>query len=125
MIRRPPGSTRSDTLFPLATLFRSDECRGRRGREESSAPKLERYTFDVPRRSDLPAGERGLQESLATAKGVTLAKNLGNLPGNLCTPSYLAEQAKKLATQYPLKAKILDKADMEKDRKSTRLNSSH
>ncbi|HEY9547365.1 MAG TPA: leucyl aminopeptidase [Solimonas sp.] len=95
-------------------FYRFDECRGRRGREESSAPKLERYTFDVPRRSDLPAGERGLQESLATAKGVTLAKNLGNLPGNLCTPSYLAEQAKKLATQYPLKAKILDKADMEK-----------
>src|SRR3546814_19221682 len=31
MIRRPPGSTRTDTLFPYTTLFRSD--RGSRGRE--------------------------------------------------------------------------------------------
>lgn len=94
--------------------YRFDDCRGAKSREEASAPKLERYTFDVPRRSDLPAGERGLQESLAVAKGVALAKDLGNLPGNICTPTYLAEQAKKLATQYPLKAKILDKTDMEK-----------
>src|SRR3546814_3984337 len=27
MIRRPPRSTRTDTLFPYTTLFRSDECR--------------------------------------------------------------------------------------------------
>src|SRR3546814_11916232 len=28
MIRRPPGSTRTDTLFPYTTLFRSDEAEG-------------------------------------------------------------------------------------------------
>src|SRR3546814_7614587 len=27
MIRRPPRSTRTDTLFPYTTLFRSQECR--------------------------------------------------------------------------------------------------
>ncbi|NKF23294.1 leucyl aminopeptidase [Solimonas marina] len=94
--------------------YRFDECRGEKARGEISAPKLERYTFDVPRRSDLPAGERGLAEALATAKGVALAKDLGNLPGNICTPTYLAERAKKLAAQYPIKTKILEKADMEK-----------
>src|SRR3546814_2733587 len=40
MIRRPPRSTRTDTLFPYTTLFRSavefagdagEECRGQRG----------------------------------------------------------------------------------------------
>src|SRR3546814_16575452 len=30
MIRRPPRSTRTDTLFPYTTLFRSVEGRGRR-----------------------------------------------------------------------------------------------
>lgn len=94
--------------------YRFDECRGAKAREEAPAPKLERYTFDVPRRSDLPAAERGLAEALATAKGVALARDLGNLPGNICTPTYLAEQAKKLAAQYPMKAKILEAADMEK-----------
>ncbi|HEX4894864.1 MAG TPA: leucyl aminopeptidase [Solimonas sp.] len=94
--------------------YRFDECRGEKAREDLPTYKLERYTFDVPRRSDLPAGERGLAEALATAKGVALAKNLGNLPGNLCTPTYLAEQAQKLAKQYPVKTKVLERADMEK-----------
>jgi leucyl aminopeptidase len=105
----------AQALFATEDVFyRFDECRGAKAREELNTPKLERYTFDVPRRSDLPAGERGLIESLATAKGVRLAKDLGNLPGNICTPAYLADQAKKLAAQYPLKTKILEEADMEK-----------
>ena len=94
--------------------YRFDDCRGEKAREELPSYKLERYTFDVPRRSDLPAGERGLQEALAISKGVALTKNLGNLPGNLCTPTYLAEQARKLAQRYPIKTKILEQADMER-----------
>src|SRR3546814_3847541 len=35
MIRRPPGSTRTDTLFPYTTLFRSPGRQGRRGRGQS------------------------------------------------------------------------------------------
>ena len=103
------------TLVTEDTFYRFDECRGAKAREQITPLKLERYTFDVPRRSDLPVGERGLAEALATAKGVALAKDLANLPGNICTPTYLAEQAKKLATQYPaIKTKILEKAEMEK-----------
>jgi len=96
------------------TWYRFDDCRGEKAREELPSYKLERYTFDVPRRSDLPAGERGLAEALAISKGVALAKDLGNLPGNLCTPTYLAEQARKLAQTYPIKTKILERADMER-----------
>jgi leucyl aminopeptidase len=94
--------------------YRFDACRGEKAREGLSTYKLERYTFDVPRRADLPAGERGLAEASAIAKGVRLAKDLGNLPGNICTPTYLAEQAKKLAAGTPIKARILDEAEMEK-----------
>ena len=105
------------TQAVLATqevYYRFDECRGAKAREKETPAKLERYTFDVPRRSDLPSGERGLVEALAIDKGVTLAKNLSNLPGNLCTPTYLADEARKLATGSPIKTKILEKADMEK-----------
>src|SRR3546814_11387991 len=35
MIRRPPGSTRTDTLFPYPTLFRSDGARLDRGPDAS------------------------------------------------------------------------------------------
>jgi leucyl aminopeptidase len=94
--------------------YRFDDCRGDKAREELPSYKLERYTFDVPRRSDLPAGEKGLNEALAIAKGVSLSKTLGNLPGNICTPTYLAGEAVKLGKQYPIKTKILDMAEMEK-----------
>jgi leucyl aminopeptidase len=46
--------------------------------------------------------------------GVELAKDLGNLPGNICTPTYLADQAKQLAKSHGLGVDILDRADMEK-----------
>src|SRR3546814_9014495 len=39
MIRRPPRSTRTDTLFPYTTLFRSAEMRARIKEDESSVPQ--------------------------------------------------------------------------------------
>lgn len=97
-------------------FYRMDTMRGAQSKEQLPAYKLERITFDVPRRSDLPAGEQGLAEALAVAKGVSLAKDLGNLPGNICTPTYLAETAQRLASENPglLKIKVLEEADMEK-----------
>ncbi|MCH9826116.1 MAG: leucyl aminopeptidase [Gammaproteobacteria bacterium] len=102
-------------LSTLDTYYRFDECRGTAARRTLPVYKLERLTFDVPRRSDLPAAERGLSEAMAIGAGVDLAKNLGNLPGNYCTPSYLADVAQGLAKQYKsVKAKVLEQADMEK-----------
>src|SRR3546814_13783671 len=45
MIRRPPRSTRTDTLFPYTTLFRSWHIKGRRGqeREEQTADAAEAH----------------------------------------------------------------------------------
>ncbi|MBI2384152.1 MAG: leucyl aminopeptidase [Gammaproteobacteria bacterium] len=94
--------------------YRFDDMRGAKAREDLPQYKLERITFDVPRRSDLPAGEQGLKEALAMNQGATLAKNLGNLPGNICTPSYLAEQAKKIAGPHPIKVRVIDRDEMEK-----------
>jgi len=51
----------------------------------------------------------------ALSKGVNTAKDLGNLPGNVCTPSYLAEQAEDLAkTSKNFKVKVLEESDLEK-----------
>jgi len=54
----------------------------------------------------------GIQEACAIANGVALAKDLSNLPGNLCTPSYLANQARKLGKSHKLKVNVLDEAKM-------------
>jgi leucyl aminopeptidase len=96
------------------TYYRFDDCRGEKAREDLPTYKLERLTFDVPRRSDLPAGEQGLTEALAISNGVALAKNLGNLPGNICTPTYLAETAEQLGATHGFKVKILEESDMRK-----------
>ncbi len=50
----------------------------------------------------------------AIADGAELAKDLGNLPGNICTPTYLAEQAQKIARDLPVKCEVLERKDMEK-----------
>ena len=94
--------------------YRFDEMRGDKAREDLPSYKLERFTFDVPRRSDLPAGEQGLAEGLAIAKGLKLTKNLANLPGNVCTPTYLAEQAVQVGKTYPIVTKILEREDCAK-----------
>ena len=45
---------------------------------------------------------------------MNLAKDLGNLAPNICTPTYLAEQAVRIAKAYKLKATVLEQKDMEK-----------
>jgi leucyl aminopeptidase len=43
-----------------------------------------------------------------------LACSLGNLPGNVCTPTYLGERALALSTEFPdLKATVLERKDIE------------
>ncbi len=63
--------------------------------------------------SDTNAEE--LPKAQAVAKGMSLTKTLGNLPGNVCTPTYLAEQALELETKSSkLNVTILEESDMEK-----------
>lgn len=99
-------------LVTEAEFYRFDSMRGEKAREDLPQHKLERLTFDVPRRSDLPAGERGLNEAEAIAKGVNLAKDLANLPGNICTPTYLADTAVKLGQEHGFPVKVLEESDM-------------
>jgi leucyl aminopeptidase len=58
--------------------------------------------------------DAALAEAQATADGVALARTLGNLPSNICTPGYLADQAKKLAREFKLAVEVLERRDLEK-----------
>lgn len=75
---------------------------------------LASLTINVSSRSDLARGETGLRQGLAVASGMELAKDLGNLPPNVCTPAYLAEQAGELARDYGFQLEVLERDDMEK-----------
>ncbi len=93
-------------------LYRFDVLKSKK---DTTRRPLRKIVLTVPSRRDLPDGESAVREGLAIADGVSLAKDLGNLPGNICTPTYLAEQATKMAKEFgPLTTKVLEEADMEK-----------
>ena len=75
---------------------------------------LRKIILPVPTRRELSAGETAVRLGKAISAGVTLARDLGNLPGNICTPTYLAQQAEALEKPGGIKTRILEEADMEK-----------
>ncbi len=102
---------RQATIIALETLYRFDQLKSKK--EDVRRP-LRKLTFCVARRSELPAAELALAEGQAIADGQKLMKDLANLPGNYCTPTYLAEQAQVLAKEFGLGIEVLERADMEK-----------
>lgn len=81
--------------------------------EETRRP-LRKFIFSVNGRGQLMQGEEAVRRGVAISSGITLSKNLANLPANICTPEYLATQAKKLASQHAqLKTSILEENEME------------
>ena len=58
---------------------------------------------------------RALGEGRAIGDGINFARELGNLPANICTPSYLASEARSLARRHDaVSCKVLDEKQMEK-----------
>jgi leucyl aminopeptidase len=74
---------------------------------------LRKLTLSVPQRSDLTAGEAAAARGLAMAHGMDLARDLGNLPGNICTPAHLAERAEALAQELGFKCEVLERSKLE------------
>ena len=65
--------------------------------------------------SESKIAREALVDGGAIADGIELARTLGDLPGNVCTPSYLASQARKLGkTCSYLKVSVMDEAGMKK-----------
>ncbi len=54
----------------------------------------------------------GIDKGMAIASGMALTRMLGDMPSNVCTPTYLAETAQGLAKKFGLKCEILEEADM-------------
>ncbi len=60
----------------------------------------------------IDCAKEGLALGALLARGATFARDLANTPGNTCTPSYLAAQARALAKKGSLKVRILTEAQM-------------
>jgi len=109
------AGVRDAALAAHDEFYRFDGFRGAKARQDLAPLRLERLTFDVPRRSDLPAAEAALAQAQAIAAGMAFAKDLGNTPPNVCTPTWLGEQARALARQHgSIKAKVLGRDEIRK-----------
>ena len=76
---------------------------------------LKKFTLHLSSRSGLKSAGIAVAQGVAISAGMDIARDLGNLPGNVCTPSYIAKQAKHLAKgNKQLKVEVLEEADMRK-----------
>ena len=66
------------------------------------------------RKADAKAVAAGLDRGAAIAAGVLLARECANRPGNHCTPTYIANQARKLGKEHGIKVEVLNRKDVEK-----------
>lgn len=102
---------RQTAMIALDATYKFDQFKSKK--DEVRRP-LRKLTLGVERRNELALSEEALNQGIAIAQGMALAKTLGNLPPNICHPSYLAEQAQAMAAEFKLGCEILDTADMEK-----------
>jgi leucyl aminopeptidase len=65
--------------------------------------------------SNATAAEAGVARGRALGAGHTLARRLAMLPGNVCTPEYLADIAREIAKRYDLQLTVLGRAEMERE----------
>jgi leucyl aminopeptidase len=82
-------------------------------RDTAATPRLKKIGVWVARTQATEA-QNGLREGQAVANGMNLTRMLGDLPPNVCTPTYLGNTAKKLAKEFKsLKAEVLDRKEIE------------
>jgi len=106
-----PWAVRNAVLRLRDELYRFDQLKTQK---KPPQPALASVTLALAGNPVTPQSQGALNEAVATADGIDLARTLGNLPANLCTPTYLADEAKKLARQFRLGIEVLERRDMEK-----------
>jgi len=100
---------RSGVLALRDQAYRFDTMKSKK---EPAPRGVKKIALAVGAQAAAPA-KAALAESVALANGMDLTRDLGNLPANVCTPTYLANTAKKLAHQFKLGIEVLDRKQMQ------------
>jgi len=100
---------RSVVLSARESTYRCDTMKSIKDPVPSGVTKFALGITGTP----LASAKIALTEAIALANGVDLSKELGNLPANICTPTYLANIAKKLAKDYQLGIEVLERKQLE------------
>lgn len=87
---------RQATVNTETTLYRYTQTKSDNKPIEKPLLQLSFMTNEA----DTAAAGQAIAQGAAIGRGMNLAKDLGNLPGNVCTPTYLADQAVKIGQQF-------------------------
>ena len=91
----------ADSAWLLESMSRQLVCAGYRYTETVSKPKpsmtLAKLIINTGDNRTVKSGQRALDRGAAVGRGINEARRLADLPGNVCTPTYLAQQARALA----------------------------
>lgn len=111
---RPSGADSAWVLDQLSRQIVAASYRYTRTLSKPAADsKLRRVVVNPGGKISTRAASAALAAGKHTGQGVNTARNLANLPGNICTPNYLASEARKLARgQAKLTTKVLDEKKM-------------
>ena len=96
--------TEQALLAVMEGLYRFDSLKSRPPQPRRALGKLVFHLGDPAQAS---AAQAAIDSAAAIADGIVLARNLGDMPGNLCTPAHLAEQALDLGARHGLKVEVL------------------
>jgi leucyl aminopeptidase len=108
--RMPAWNIRHAVLAVRDALYRFDQLKSAKA---PPAPALAHLALLVGQSPGAQA-QAALKEAVATADGVDLARTLGNLPSNYCTPTYLAEAARKISKEHKVGVEVLERKDLER-----------
>ena len=112
------STQRKVALMAEATLdatYKFDAIKRKKDEANDDAKKgISTLSINVAQANEVQLAETGLADGIALAAGVSLAKDLGNLPPNICTPTYLAEQALAMGKTYGFDVDVLEQDALEK-----------
>lgn len=95
-----------------AAAYRFDEHKAKSRQPRST---LRRLTLACETRADANQAARGAADGAAVAAGVKFARDLANRPPNVCHPTHMAEEARKLANRHrAMSLEVLGEAQMKK-----------
>ena len=103
------SSIRAAVLAFRESIFRAD---GLKSKKDTTNTGVKKVAIAVASTEGALA-KSALVQSIALANGMDLTKELGNLPPNICTPTYLANTAKKIAADYKMGVEILDRKQLQ------------
>ena len=105
--RDEPWKIEQAVLAVMESLYRCDALKSKPREDRRALAKVAFHTA-----ADTSTSE-AIGRGTAIAEGIALARDLGNLPGNICTPAYLADRARDLGKRHGFKVEILDRGDLE------------